>query len=152
MFCGSISGEYGRHRGLFWEKDWETINGGSYSGIILPIVDDILQEYTDLYFQKDNAKGYASEFTQSVIQAAGIRVIEWPPFSPDLNPIETIWDNIKDYIQAHYPRVHISYKRLREAIQKAWESISHKRIRDLVRTMTDQCIDVILADGGYTKY
>lgn len=27
MFWGSISGKYGRHKGLFWEKDWETING-----------------------------------------------------------------------------------------------------------------------------
>jgi hypothetical protein len=43
MFWGSISGKYGRYKGLFWEKDWETINEGSYSGIIIPIVDDILR-------------------------------------------------------------------------------------------------------------
>jgi hypothetical protein len=27
-----------------------------------------------------------------------------------------VWDNIKDYIQEHYPKVHSSYKKLREAV------------------------------------
>jgi len=48
MFWGSISGKYGRHRGLFWEKDWETINKGSYCGIIIPVVDEILTQYPEL--------------------------------------------------------------------------------------------------------
>jgi hypothetical protein len=48
MFWCSISGKYGRHRGSFWEKDWETINEGSYLGIILPIVDEILQIHPEL--------------------------------------------------------------------------------------------------------
>jgi hypothetical protein len=42
MFWASILGKYGRHKGLFWEKDWETINEGSYLGIIIPIIDNIL--------------------------------------------------------------------------------------------------------------
>lgn len=152
MFWGSISGKYGRHRGLFWEKDWETINEGSYSGIIIPIVDEIVIQYPELQFQQDNAKGHASAFTKSVFQAAGIRVIEWPPCSPDLSPIETVWDDMKDYIQAHYPKVHSSYKRLREVIQEAWESISHERIIELVHSMRERCQAVIEADGWYTKY
>jgi hypothetical protein len=152
MFWGSISGKYGRHRGLFWEKDWETINEGSYSGIIIPVVDDILRQFPELSFQQDNAKGHASAFTKSVIAAAGIRVIEWPPCSPDLSPIETIWDDMKDYIQEHYPKVHSSYKRLREAVQEAWDSITHERIRELIRSMRKRCQAVIDADGWYTKY
>jgi hypothetical protein len=50
MFWGTISGRYGRHKGIFWEKDWETINKGSYSGIIIPLVQEILQEHPDLQF------------------------------------------------------------------------------------------------------
>jgi hypothetical protein len=152
MFWGSISGKYGRHRAVFWEKDWETINEGSYSGIIIPVVDEILQEYPELQFQQDNAKGHASAFTKSVLKAAGIRVIKWPPNSPDLNPIETLWDDMKDYIQEHYPQVHRSYKRLREAVQEAWNSITHERIRELVHSMRERCLAVIKARGWYTKY
>jgi hypothetical protein len=54
---GGISGKYGRYKGLFWEKDWATINKGSYSGIIVPIVQEILQQFPDLQFQQDNTKG-----------------------------------------------------------------------------------------------
>lgn len=43
MFWGTISGKYGWHKGLFWGKDWETINVGSCSGIIIPRVQEILQ-------------------------------------------------------------------------------------------------------------
>jgi len=152
MFWGSISGRYGRHKGIFWEKDWESINEGSYSGIIIPAVDDILREYPDLYFQQDNAPGHSSKFTKSVITEAGFKVIEWPAKSPDLSPIETIWNDIKDYIQIYYPEVHRSYPRLRAAIQEAWESITHERIRELVRTMKQRCQDVIDANGGPTKW
>jgi hypothetical protein len=50
------------------------------------------------------------------------------------------------------PKVHRSYKRLREAVQEAWESVTIETIRDLIRGMGDRCIEVILADGGHTKY
>jgi len=152
MFWGCISGKYGRHKGLFWEKDWETINEGSYCGIILPIIQEIIQQYPDLLFQQDNAKGHSSAFTKSVFAAINIQPIFWPANSPDLNPIETIWDIIKDYIQEKYPEYHRSYKRLREAVQEAWESITPATITELIRSMGDRCIEVILADGGHTKY
>ena len=152
MFWGSISGKYGRHRGLFWEKDWETINEGSYSGIIIPIVQEILEQYPELVFQQDNAKGHSSKYTKSVFEAIGITPIFWPANSPDLNPIETIWDLMKDYLQEKSPIVYRSYKRLREAIQEAWESITQATIQEIIQGMGDRCIAVILAEGGHTKY
>lgn len=75
MFWGTIAGKYGRHKGVFWEKDWKTINEGSYSGIIIPKVQEILQQYPELQFQQDNAKGHASKYTQSVFEAIGITPI-----------------------------------------------------------------------------
>lgn len=152
MFWGSISDKYGRHRGVFWEKDWETINEGGYSGIIILIIDDILRQCPELQFQQDNAKGYFSKFTLSVLERAQIKVMKWPANSPDLNPIETVWDRLKNYIQEHYPKVHSSYNKLKLAVQEAWESVTHEQIRGLIREMRDRCQAVIAAQGHSTKY
>jgi hypothetical protein len=59
---------------------------------------------------------------------------------------------MKDWIQNHYPEVHRSYKRLRNAVQEAWEAITHKRIKELIKEMPARCKAVIKAEGGYTKY
>lgn len=118
----------------------------------MPIVDDILREHPELWWQQDNAPGHASKFTKEVITRAGLRVIEWPPFSPDLSPIEALWDIMKDWIQARYPEVHSSYPRLRRVVDLAWEAISYDQIRDLVRSMQKRCKAVIAANGWHTKY
>ena len=111
-----------------------------------------MQQYPELSFQQDNAKGHASKYTKSVLQSIGITPIFWPANSPDLNPIETLWDLMKDYIERNYPDVHRSYPRLRRAVQEAWDSITLATIQELIRGMGDRYLDVILADGGHTKY
>jgi hypothetical protein len=58
---------------------------------------------------------------------------------------------MKDYIQEYYSKVHSSYKKLRAAIQEAWDSITHER-KELVHSMRERCQAVIDADGWYTKY
>ena len=74
------------------------LNAGSYSRIVIPIVQEILQEYPELQFQQDNAKGHAADFTKEVFEAIGIEPIFWPPNSPDLSPTETIWDEMTEQL------------------------------------------------------
>jgi transposase len=87
-----------------------------------------------------------------MFEAFGITPMFWPANSPDLNPIENIWDLMKDYIQEKYPKVYRSYPRLKIAIKEAWESITLAIIPELIRTMGDRCIDIIVANGRHTKY
>lgn len=51
---------------------------------------------------QDNAPAHASKETLAELWERGIIYIEWPPFSPDLNPIKAVWNRMKDYIQLHY--------------------------------------------------
>lgn len=78
--------------------------------------------------------------------------IFWPANSPDLNPIETLWDKIKDYIQEKYPDIYRSYLRLKAAVCEAWNSIIEEDIRDLIKSMHNRCQAVIDAEGWHTKY
>ncbi|KAL4780626.1 hypothetical protein BJX76DRAFT_350823 [Aspergillus varians] len=108
---------YGSFKGpcLFWEKEWGYINAESYC--------------------------HASQATLRELNKRRIYPISWPAFSPDLNPIETIWNWIEDWIQERYPEdEQLSYNTLQEVV------------RDLVDSMQARCQAVIDAEGGHTKY
>jgi transposase len=47
----------------------------------------------------DNATFHKSQRTKELIEAAGCKLIFLPPYSPDLNPIEKFWANMKRWIR-----------------------------------------------------
>ena len=47
----------------------------------------------------DNASFHKSQRTKELIESVGCRIIFLPPYSPDLNPIEKFWANMKRWIR-----------------------------------------------------
>ena len=47
----------------------------------------------------------------------GIIPCFWPAFSPVLNPVEEVWNQMKDYIAKHFPE-NLSYDDLRKAVRE----------------------------------
>ena len=90
-FHGSIKGP-----GLFWEKDWGTIREETYRAKIVPIVDGWIQlkssQGEPLVFMQDSAPCHVAKGTIEDLKERGIICIRWPTFSPDLNPIEMVWN------------------------------------------------------------
>ena len=101
---------------------------------------------------QNGAPGHAAGNTIRELAERGITVIFWPAYSPDLNPIKTVWNWMKDYIERVYGDVQLSYDRLREAVREAWDSITEQQLKELLETMRERCQDVINAQGGYTKW
>ena len=101
---------------------------------------------------QDGASGHSARLTIEDLQERGIRLVSWPPFSPDLNPIETVWDWMKDWIDAQYEGKKLSYPRLRNAVNEAWEAVPSDFLNRLIEDMPKRCKAVIRADGKHTPF
>ena len=47
----------------------------------------------------DNASFHKSQKTKELIESVGCKIIFLPPYSPDMNPIEKFWANMKRWIK-----------------------------------------------------
>ena len=89
----------------------------------------------------------------------GITLLEIPPYSPDLNPIENIQSLIKDKLSKYYPDLHLMKgpqdvvkKTIEEAVTHCWELLNSKIFDTLAGSIVDRVEVIIKADGWYTKY
>lgn len=155
MFWGCFAGP---EKGpcLFWEKEWGSIDSENYCQKIVPLIDGMVSMRPWLSVMQDNAPPHAAARTMEEMGERAITPIPWPPNSPDLNPIEAVWDFMKDYIQLNYPSLgsgkNQSRDKLRLVVKEAWDSVSSEYFVKLIETMPARCKAVIDADGGPTKY
>lgn len=64
----------------------------------------------------DNASFHKSVESQKLVEAAGCKILFLPPYSPDLNPIEKYWANMKTKVRELLLKVHTFADALDEVI------------------------------------
>jgi hypothetical protein len=77
--------------------------------------------------------------------------VPWPVMSPDLNPIEHIWDMLCRRMHAREPPVQ-NIRQLEATLHQEWQKLSQQDIRRLTGGMGRRVEAVIQARGGYTRY
>ncbi|CAF4937392.1 unnamed protein product [Pieris macdunnoughi] len=105
----------------------------------------------DFLLMQDNARPHTTAITSDYLRQQEIRVMEWPSMSPDLNPIEHIWDLLDRRIRKR-PIAPQALQQLTEALIEEWERIPQEDIRRIIRSMPRRCQAVIRAHGGHTRY
>lgn len=156
MFWGSFHSNI-KGPCLFWEKEWGLIDAERYCEKTVPIIDGYIrlnrQRFIYLQLMQDGARPHTSKVTEKELHERNIYPIYWPAFSPDLNPIEAVWNWIKDWIQEQYPNdEQLSYDQLREVVRASWDALPEQFLKDLIDSMQARCEAVIAAEGGHTKY
>ena len=65
------------------------------------IIPNLKSEMEYFILQQDNAPYHNSKYTIRTIKAAGIEILNWPPHSTYLSPIEKIWSILKSKVHEH---------------------------------------------------
>lgn len=114
--------------------------------------DEAIKE--SIIFQQDNAPSHASRFTKGWLSGVGItgeRLMDWPPQSPDLNPIENLWSIIKRKVYEK-GRQFANKKDLWERIKEVCSQISPEVVKKLTSSVDGRVVKLIQSGGKRIMY
>ena len=100
-------------------------------------------------FMQDNAPCHTAKKVKSFFEEENLSVMDWPPQSPDLNPIENIWKLIGDRAQARNPQ---NTEDLWSLLQEEWRALTPLFCDKLIKSCSQRCAAVIDSKGLFTKY
>ncbi|KAI4876983.1 hypothetical protein NFI96_002430 [Prochilodus magdalenae] len=82
----------------------------------------------------NNAQPHVARVCRQVLENEGIDTIDWPTGSPDLNPIEHLWDIMFRSIRRHQVALQ-TVQKLSDGLVQIWEEIPQDTIHRLIKSM-----------------
>ena len=119
------------------------------------VLEEALEKYADenmpldWIYQQDNDPKHKSKRATQWFQDHNIRLLDWPAQSPDLSPIENLWDYVNREVKKQKPG---SVDELWNSIQKVWAEIPKDLCAKLVGTMPKRCREVVDRKGAASHY
>ena len=107
------------------------LNAKKYTAMLSEVKENMEQLYgklDKLHFQQDNAPCHKAKATMKWFSKNKVPLIPWPAQSPDLNPIEPLWDELDRRIRARKP-LPSNLTELKVALQEEWSNIQQPSSR-----------------------
>lgn len=115
--------------------------------VMLPYVEEKMP--LRFKFQQDNDPKHSSKVLKQVFNDEQIPVLKWPSQSPDLNPIENLWETVDRKLRT---RTYSNKDDLLAGLQEQWVNLDMNIIDKLIESMPRRCQAVIDNNSYFTKY
>ena len=102
--------------------------------ILRPVVVPFVRQH-NVTFQQDNARAHVARLSMAFLQQNNVNVMHWPPYSPDLCPIEHLWDVLDRRVRNRL-QPPTTLQTLRLALMQEWNAIHQAEINRLILSMT----------------
>ncbi|GFU27893.1 transposable element Tcb2 transposase [Trichonephila clavipes] len=123
-------------------------------------IDEVLLPHVRLFrgavgdkfvFMDDNATCHRTLAVQDCLDSEGIQRLVWPARSPDLNPIENVWDALGRQVAGrNYPP--INKNTLIHALTEEWDKLPQQLLDNVVQSMIRRVECCITLHGGHIPY
>ncbi|GFV49612.1 transposable element Tcb2 transposase [Trichonephila clavipes] len=133
--------------------DEGSVNGTRYCNeILLPYVRLFRgAKGLQFLFMDDNASCHHTVAAEQLLESEDIERMDWPARSPDLNPIEYVWDFLgRRLVDRTLPPVTI--RELRLVLQDEWAAMPQQLIDTLILSMGRRCETCLSVRGDHIPY
>jgi len=120
--------------------------------ILIPEINAAKEEFgLEMTFMQDNAPCHKSRRVTQFFDENGLKTLNWPPQSPDMNPIENLWAIIKKRRQKKFG-FPATRDALIEQIFKIWDELEFSLCESLSESVPRRLNEVKKRLGKATKY
>lgn len=127
----------------------ENMNGNLYCDVLKQELKEFMNKFPKNnrpMFQHDLAPWHTANIVKDQISKLKLKMLDWAPKSPDLNPIEMLWSIIDKRLAA---KPIYSKSELKDRLQEEWNNIDQDLCIKLVESMPERIRKCLRAKGGH---
>jgi transposase len=148
---------YGGKGSLHFVAEKAKINADYYTNNLLPKLIENCHNLADndFIFQQDGAPAHTSRLAQDWLEQHSpdfIKKDEWPPNSPDLNPLDFhIWGAMLERYQGYTPKPKDKAE-LKTVLQAIWDDLPQEPIDRAILSFRRRLLACIKAEGAHFEH
>ncbi|GFX00580.1 transposable element Tcb2 transposase [Trichonephila clavipes] len=120
--------------------------------ILRPIVVSYAAAIGDYFILMDyNYRSHRDNLVEDFLFEEGIVRMDWLACSPDMNPIEHVWDALGKQVACRQPPPQ-TLQELEKALLEEWDRIPQLVINSLIDSMPQRCSTLLAVRGNHTPY